>query len=340
MNNKKEKPSKEKSVKPEKTVKPEKSSLKNQIQKNFTSEMEGVKPDVIKPANQQEESLINNLESLNTDNNQKAILDNMTNNIKQVSELKKNVIRAFISVFVFPIPWIVAITLIIIKFAANVDLPIYALIIPWVFPLLPILGFICYAVYKLKQVQKKLSTLGFSQEKHLEQSIQAEEERRAQASTLQNQQEGTDLDSNIELISKLKSAKSSIKNLQNQKQDADKSNDNLELNNDANTHQQNIINNDSSSATKPKSNVETNSKRSNVETNSKKTNVETNSKKANVETNSKKANVEINSTNQNSNKTSVNSQAKAASGIYQLHDAEELKVILEENLDNKEDFES
>ena len=180
---------------------------------------------------------------------------------------KKYLNFAFLLTLVFPTPWIVGILLLVLNSTKVTALNTGYLIIPWVWPLIPILILIAIAVYKMKKINQKLSKIGFSKEKFLEEKINLEEQKRTQEKNKQNI-DVTPLGDNSKLIKSIKDEKT----LENDKPNF-----------------------------KEQSNVETHQKPNNIEINQKSSNVEINQKSSNVEINQKPSNVEINQKPDNNN---------------------------------------
>lgn len=119
---------------------------------------------------------------------------------------KKFLNFTFLLTLVFPTPWIIGILFLVLNSTKVTDLNTGYLIIPWFWPLIPIIILILIAVYKMKKINQKLSKIGFSKEKYLEEKINIEEQRRAQEGNQQNI-DVTPLGDNSKLIESIKDEK-------------------------------------------------------------------------------------------------------------------------------------
>lgn len=119
---------------------------------------------------------------------------------------KKFLNFTFLLTLVFPTPWIIGILFLVLNSTKVTDLNTGYLIIPWFWPLIPIIILILIAVYKMKKINQKLSKIGFSKEKYLEEKINIEEQRRAQEGNQQNI-DFTPLGDNSKLIESIKDEK-------------------------------------------------------------------------------------------------------------------------------------
>ena len=267
------------------------------------------------------------------------ILKQMQTRQREMSKTKAMWVRVALLLFVFPIPWIIAIILLIVDKTTSSSIPVYAQIIPWVFPLLPVIGFVIYATIRISRVKKTMSSLGFDREKFLEESIAQEEKRRASFAPNevadQNSSANQSVSSNEALIKNLKTMKASKKEVD-------------EINAKIKTRATNVINDIASEVTPPPSNhnnsttkvseaIKNNdakSLKSNVEVNSAPSNVEVNSAPSNVEVNSAPSNVDIN--NQKDMKNSNLSNNSADKEVdFDLSATIEEQLVNESNINAK-----